>query len=594
MTDASSPRDGKNQPYRSVQTWLLYALGLVIVIGVAYAAALRVGFLSDDVVLVFQARQPMGIADIFRVSPTWFFYRPLGKLMWVIETRMFGTYAALYHIVSMAIHWANSLLVMLLARRFMRPATAWLAAALFVASPLYVESVVWLACQYDLLATMGYLAALLGLARWWSSRHVGWYALALVAYQMSVWSKELSFTFPVIAAIVIVAERGRVPWRRLIGALLPFACVLGVNLFQRLSVWGTIGGYPGPMLPDSLPLALGRTALTLLAPLHQMLFPRWLVWLWALLSGALLLCGALLLRDRRPLLLGAAWLVVALIPVVKVLPVGSDLQNSRVLYFPAIGVALMLAASLGAATDRAARAARMGAPAVAIGICVWVVIVQLGPWNVAGANARYLLEEVHWLMPSLPDNSPLEVAGLPDNVQGAYVYRLGFDHVLDVFFGMKPKVKTVAQLSEDVSDAPSSSVQLGVAPDAAGQRWEVVRLRRVDVGDTSADAGAEAWRWYAGRPLSGEWLASPTLPKHTGWAEVLVVVDAGASPEGYLLVGWQGTAQQPERFALRAGVRTYRLFLSPQESGGRLGQLRIAADGAPSVALQAVAVRFIR
>ncbi|MBC8076944.1 MAG: hypothetical protein H7Y32_12780, partial [Chloroflexales bacterium] len=140
--------------------FLRFALALLVLILLAYGQALRVSFLSDDFILL-SAAQLQSLPETFAIDPSWFFYRPFGALAWWLQYRVFGYSGAFYHAFSLGLHWLNSLLVAGLARRLLPLPQALGAGLLFALLPLHSETVTWLAAQYDLLATCGYLAALL-------------------------------------------------------------------------------------------------------------------------------------------------------------------------------------------------------------------------------------------------------------------------------------------------------------------------------------------------------------------------------------------------------------------------------------------------
>ncbi len=283
-------------------------LGLLVLLG--YLPALHTAFLADDFILLSQAQIKYSGLSIFAVSPYWWFYRPLSALVWQYTFKLFGYHPLGYHLFSLGLHWASSLLIVALVRRFTTHSTLLAPGAglLFALLPLHPETVVWLASQFDLLATVCYLATLCCLLLAWERRSIPFYLLALGAYQLSLWSKESAFTLPIIVVMFGLALRDRPRPRILIGGTLPFALLLGINLLQRYLVWGRIGGYLNA--PSDYPSFiwdhLAGTLAVLVGPLNRLLLPAYLRQLWMLGMAALLVAGLMAGYNQRLILLGAA------------------------------------------------------------------------------------------------------------------------------------------------------------------------------------------------------------------------------------------------------------------------------------------------
>ena len=94
-------------------------------------------------------------------TPVMGFYHPVTMLSLLVDYEFFGMKPAGYHLVNVALHAANSLLVFAFLQYCTR--RIWpsaFVAALFAVHPLHVESVAWIAERKDVLSTF------FGLA-WW-------------------------------------------------------------------------------------------------------------------------------------------------------------------------------------------------------------------------------------------------------------------------------------------------------------------------------------------------------------------------------------------------------------------------------------------
>jgi hypothetical protein len=603
--------------------WLIVPAGLGLCILAAFWPGLRSGFHSDDFVLITEAQLSHFDLGLFKVDPVWWFYRPFSKLVWLGMYRLWGLNGAPYHLVSLIVHWLNTLLVAALARLLTdRTRLAVGAGLLFALLPFQAESVVWLASQYDLLATCGYLAALLGLLLFWRGRQIWLYLLALLAYQISLWSKELSFTLPLMVVAVWLFMPARPRARVLAICLLPFLALLGINLLQRYLVWGSIGGY-ATASSDYAAFAWDHFAGTLalmLGPLHRLIFPARVVQLWMLGMSAVVIAGLMAGRNQRELLLAFAWLGLTLLPVLNIMPPGPDMQNTRQLYLPAVGFSIGLVALLDAIGERFLGGRPVVfASSVAIISLLYAAIawVHIQPWVVAGREASHVVEELHRFVPTFPAGSRLQVAGLPDNYQGAYVLRLGFDHAYSQRYGSLFKLEQVPKLPPLAAppDQHAPVFQVAFTFDPATARWEILRAGGVVAPELDFTATGPRQSWDLGN-CSGpsEWapappggacepgrglklaaldgavdLASPALDLPIGWAEVELDLEAGDQIGADAAVQlWWSTAtsgwarERSLELNLLPGRHSYILFVPPDATRQPIEHLRVVGQGLAS------------
>jgi hypothetical protein len=119
---------------------------------------------------------------------------------------------------------------------------------------------------------------------------------------------------------------------------------------------------------------------------------------------------------------GATWVLVAVLPVAPILFVAPDLQGSRYLYLamPA-WAAVVTAFAAGSFTPLRPFAA--GALLVLVVVAAWGVRQHLAPWQAAAAARDRVLAAA--LTEDLARCRVVTLWALPDNVQGAYVFRNG-------------------------------------------------------------------------------------------------------------------------------------------------------------------------
>jgi hypothetical protein len=319
-------------------------------------------------------------------------YRPLTTSSLLFAHTLYGSEPLGYHVENLLLHALASLLVWRLCRAWRCSAsTALLAALFFALAPIAVESVASIAQRSELLAACGAALCLLALAR---DRAV----LAGATLLAALCAKEGAIVVPVLA---LLADRALLGRRDGLAALArryaPLALACALYLAARYAVLGRLdlGGaeratyYTSEEWPLRAWLTQAQLLWSQVLPGALLGFP--LVYDWSraaqptadandiaawIALGALLLCGVgLLLLARRfpracfaPLFFALAYLPTANF----LLPIGV-LFAPRLLYWPHLGSALLLATAweaLGARARWSPRTLQLGAllPLLALGL----------------------------------------------------------------------------------------------------------------------------------------------------------------------------------------------------------------------------------
>lgn len=281
-----------------------------------YQHAWRAGYIWDDDIYVTGNKlltAPDGLKRIWFSfdSPSQYF--PLVYTTFRFEHALWGLNPAGYHAVNILLHAANALLVWRLLW-LLRVPGAWLAAAIFALHPVHVESVAWITERKNVLMGFFFLGALLFWTHFVDSRSRGkwkFYALALICYALSLFSKTTACTMPAALGLILWWKEMRIDWRRA-AQIAPFVA-LGIGM-GLVSIWweryhqGTQGelfalGFPERIVVASR--ALWFYAGKLLWPAHLSFnYPSWTVsarpsdFLWLAALGVL---GAAIYLARRRL-----------------------------------------------------------------------------------------------------------------------------------------------------------------------------------------------------------------------------------------------------------------------------------------------------
>src|SRR4051812_18610416 len=155
----------------------------------------------DDPLYVIDNPHVLGGIDFERLK--WAFttgesasWQPVTWISLMLDVEMFGVKARGFHLTNLAIHSANVVLVFLLLQR-MTGAT-WRSAcvaALFAVHPLRVEPVAWISERKGLLSMLFGLLALAAYLPYARTGRRRWLALSLLAFAVSLMSKQMLVTF---------------------------------------------------------------------------------------------------------------------------------------------------------------------------------------------------------------------------------------------------------------------------------------------------------------------------------------------------------------------------------------------------------------
>lgn len=240
-----------------------FPLGIVLLGMAIYANTFNVPFVFDDGIYIVDNR-PVRDFRYFVDSDlangaisqedvnTNFLTRKFTFFTFALNYRLHGLTVRGYHVVNILIHLINGLLVYQLVLATLRTPlfregmeeeptrqtgslAALLTALFFIAHPVQTEAVTYLCQRFTSLATLFYLLALLLYIRWRASAvehnalpgrsRPALYCLALTATFLAMFSKEISFTLPLVLIGYEWLFFGR-PGRKNLLALLPFAATL--------------------------------------------------------------------------------------------------------------------------------------------------------------------------------------------------------------------------------------------------------------------------------------------------------------------------------------------------------------------------------
>ena len=337
---------------------------------VVYLGALANRFSWDDTQIIVKSDLVHSWSGLWRAftNPYWprdwggFLYRPLTVSTFTLDWQIDGAMWA--HAVNVVWHAGVSVLVAMLAWRWVGERGALVAGLLFAVHPVHVEAVANVVGRAELMAAAFTLLAVYGAVTggsvWWST----------LAWVLGLLSKENAVVAPGLIIAAWVAGLGTPPGRQRVRAF-AVAWVLagGVYLTARGIVLHPYAqqGNLAPAFAGQGPLGVRLTGVAALTDVLRLLvLPLTLrvdyspdertavlvPWDSRFIFGVLsLACWAGLLvwawrRQRRVEAFGLAWIGIAYAPVANLLfPVGV-LVAERTLYLPSAGLALAAGAAM--------------------------------------------------------------------------------------------------------------------------------------------------------------------------------------------------------------------------------------------------------
>ncbi len=388
-----TPRRSRSFAWRP---WLLLAVTIV-----AYQPVWSAGFIWDDDAYVTQNPTLYDLNGLRRI---WFEvgatpqYYPLVHTVFWIEQHLWGLQPLGYHVVNVLLHALAAVLLGVLLGRLRIPG-AWLAAFLFAAHPVNVESVAWVTELKNVLSTVCYLAAALMYLRSADARTAGrrgdgrlWYVAALVCFAAALLSKTVTCSLPAAVLLVCWWQEGRLRRADLV-ATAPFFAIGALLGLHTSWVETHLTGASGPQWSLTFAervLVAGRAVWFYLGTLawpYQLTFiyPRWEIdarawWQWIFPATLVALGLALWLvraRTGRAPVATLLFFVGTLFPALgflNVYPMRYSFVADHFQYLATIGPIALFAA--GIATGVGDGRARIGAviPAALVGVlavCTW-------------------------------------------------------------------------------------------------------------------------------------------------------------------------------------------------------------------------------
>lgn len=303
------------------------------------------------------------------------YWRPALLFVFSIGWHIWGNWPGGYHLIDISLHIANAILLFLiLFYLFKHRGLAFLTSVIFLIHPLQIEAVTYAAGISDpLWGFFAFLGIIFYLKFRISGKLASWsgyYFLSLGAFILALMSKEIAIIIPAIVFIVdfvfdptqeflSVKEK----FKKIIKAIWPFLILAGIYILLRataLNFQNSFNFYDQESSPFSSHFYIRFFTFfrVLVVYLGLIFWPRNLhmersveiatsFFSWDIIFGGVIFVGLLTLAftqlRRLPILgFGILWFFIGLAPTSNILVPINNLLYEHWLYFPLIGIFLIL------------------------------------------------------------------------------------------------------------------------------------------------------------------------------------------------------------------------------------------------------------
>jgi hypothetical protein len=339
----------------------------------------------------------------------------------------------------------NAFLVFIIVRQLFfkndrRNLFATLSGLFFALFPNRAEPVIW-AGSPDVVASFFFLSSLALFLKSLSVkdyRFLVWRIFSWGAALLAIFAKEMALTLPIIIFIISFFVSENQKFKRAFAKSWPYFLIVAFYFFMRYQVLGVLFGYYGPSSPTSISwLAQSFWDLiisNLFAGQAQVFFRNGpAAWILFAILAVIFVVAIRRKKERGELGIIALLFLVSTVPVIKLsiglIPDYISGDGERYAYLPSVFFAMVLAwLVLRIKNVRLV----ITIPIVLLFVFVGQLLPKAANWHQASVLAETSLTEVSEVLNQSQYDGVL-VVGLPDQMNGAAVFRNVFDRALSFY-----------------------------------------------------------------------------------------------------------------------------------------------------------------
>src|SRR3989344_2755027 len=336
---------------------VIYLLGLSIVL---YSPLINNFFAGDDFTwLKWAAKAPSNLLTYFTDSGG-FFFRPGTKIYFDFMYNTFWLNPAVYHLVSIVLHFIGLVFFFLVAKRvFKSTLLSAFCAFLFLILSGYSEIIFWIAATGHLFTAVFALLGLLLFIKWDETKKVYYYILAFASFTLTLLFHELGVVLPLLVLAYRLKDTNlntvmaEIKQRDFVILFIPVVLYFVLRLFSNSHWFSGDYNYDLVNLPfNFVGNILGYISIAILGQATIGIYENLRILLREnmVLSGGLVFIGIAIITliykkgknildqiDKRILFFGASFFIISLLPYL-----GLGNITSRYSYLSTIGVIFVL------------------------------------------------------------------------------------------------------------------------------------------------------------------------------------------------------------------------------------------------------------
>lgn len=368
-------------------------------------------------------------------------FRPVGDLSIRMDYLLWGKQAWGYHTTNLLLHLLNTAFVFLLTKTLFQKYTnshhvslkAWMVSILFFVYAFHSESIFWIIGRSGSLGSLFFLLSLL--LYFHRSKSLGYYVLSLAFFIIGLLTYESVWIFPLAALLFSWVDykltnlSGKKEW---IYPAIVFMVFIAMLFIRRQVIGEVVGGYEGVNFNQFKVGILVLNFIKLTARLFIPPMSTQIFLIFCLVLLAIFVSGGLIIKSRRKmgapgyfLPLIVALLFVSLLPY---LSLGIDThseEGERYLYLPSIFACIALVAIIHSIVKSVHF--QMAFFAIIVLYNLYFLDQSARSYKTASAITRTAIAQVNLLK----DKRRLFVDSLPQTINGALIFRLGFEEGIE-------------------------------------------------------------------------------------------------------------------------------------------------------------------
>ncbi|MBI5022792.1 MAG: hypothetical protein HZC05_01330 [Candidatus Magasanikbacteria bacterium] len=412
-----------------------------------YRPILNSFFVSDDFDWIARAKNmPLVLENLFLRNADGKLegavYRPITSLSFWLNYQASGLNPFGYHLVNILLHLGGALLLCWLVWQLSGRSNYWLsflAGLFFLIFPNHSEAVSWISGRNDALAVSFFLLSFNFYILFRTGGRYLWFGVSSLAFALAIFSKEMAASLPIILLVYELILQNGLFWKKKILFISPFAIILGLYILLRQFATGLLfSSYSNIQSSFSIFSAIAVFIRGLLSHfispaqiwITNGLAVHWILFILILIGAGWL--GWRFCQEKKLYLFAMLFFIISLGPVYNLQLSGFTSEGERFVYLSSIGMAVLLAVIVVSLWKKR-RVVGVLTATILIAYFSFTLWQRNLVWQNAGILSQQLISDFS-SETGLKSGEGTVVLGLPDNIDGAYVFRNGWLTALKLFY----------------------------------------------------------------------------------------------------------------------------------------------------------------